>query len=50
MTKRLEEENKEDINDKSLMPMIKLNYLLTPENATPEKVLETVWTQFFFRC
>jgi len=35
------EEKKEDVNDKSLiMPMPELNYLLTPENVTPQKVLE----------
>jgi hypothetical protein len=33
------EESKGSTNDKSLI-MPELNYLLTPENATPEKVLE----------
>jgi len=41
MTKRLEEENKKGVNDKSLIvPMLELDYLITPKNATPEKLLE----------
>ena len=40
MTKRLEEENKEDINDKSLMPMIDLDYLITPQNVCEKRLFK----------
>ena len=48
----MREEAKDSANDTTLI-IPELNYLLTPENATPEKVLEMLKQSghsFFFRC
>ena len=41
MTKRLEEENKENVNNKSLItPMLELDYLITPQNVSKERIFK----------
>jgi hypothetical protein len=41
MTKRLEEENKKGVNDKSLIvPMLELDYLITPQNVSEKRIFK----------
>jgi len=44
MTKRLEEENKKGVNDKSLIvPMLELDYLITPKNVSEKRIFKQMY-------